>query len=77
MIWDVGHQAYVHKLLTGRRKGFKTLRKTGGMSGFPKRKESKHDVFETGHSSTSISAALGMAISTDLKGEKSHVISVI
>ena len=77
MIWDVGHQAYVHKLLTGRRKGFKTLRKTGGMSGFPKRKESEHDVFETGHSSTSISAALGMAISRDLKGENSHVIAVI
>ena len=77
VIWDVGHQAYVHKLLTGRRKGFKTLRKTGGMSGFPKRKESEHDVFETGHSSTSISAALGMASARDLKGEDSHVIAVI
>ena len=77
MIWDVGHQAYVHKLLTGRRKGFKTLRKTNGMSGFPKRKESEHDVFETGHSSTSISAALGMAIARDLKEEDSHVIAVI
>lgn len=77
MIWDVGHQAYVHKLLTGRRKGFKTLRKINGMSGFPKRIESEHDVFETGHSSTSISAALGMAIARDLKGEDSHVIAVI
>lgn len=77
MIWDVGHQAYVHKLLTGRRKGFKTLRKTGGMSGFPKRKESEHDVFETGHSSTSISAALGMASARDLKGDDSHVIAII
>lgn len=77
IIWDVGHQAYVHKLLTGRRKGFKTLRKMGGMSGFPKRKESEHDVFETGHSSTSISAALGMATARDLKGEDSHVIAVI
>ncbi|MEG0711684.1 MAG: 1-deoxy-D-xylulose-5-phosphate synthase N-terminal domain-containing protein [Niameybacter sp.] len=77
MIWDVGHQAYVHKILTGRRKGFKTLRKTDGMSGFPKRKESVHDVFETGHSSTSISAALGMAVARDLKGEDSHVIAII
>ena len=77
MIWDVGHQAYVHKLLTGRRVGFKNLRKFGGMSGFPKRIESEHDVFETGHSSTSISAALGMAVARDLKGEKSHVIAII
>ncbi len=77
IIWDVGHQAYVHKLLTGRRKGFQTLRKFGGMSGFPKRKESIHDVFETGHSSTSISSALGMAVARDLKGEKNQVIAVI
>nr|WP_307990385.1 1-deoxy-D-xylulose-5-phosphate synthase [uncultured Niameybacter sp.] len=77
MVWDVGHQAYVHKLLTGRRKGFKTLRKTEGMSGFPKRKESVHDVFETGHSSTSISAAIGMAVARDLRGDDSHVIAVI
>lgn len=77
IVWDVGHQAYVHKLLTGRRADFKTLRKTGGMSGFPKRHESEHDVFETGHSSTSISAALGMAVARDLAGDDSHVIAVI
>lgn len=76
-VFDVGHQAYVHKLLTGRRKGFKNLRQYGGMSGFPKRYESEHDVFETGHSSTSISAALGLAVARDLKGEKSHVLAVI
>ncbi|MGL4737706.1 MAG: 1-deoxy-D-xylulose-5-phosphate synthase [Cellulosilyticaceae bacterium] len=76
-VWDVGHQAYVHKILTGRRKGFKTLRQTGGMSGFPKRAESPHDIFETGHSSTSISAALGLAAARDLKGEKSHVVAII
>ncbi|MGL6174350.1 MAG: 1-deoxy-D-xylulose-5-phosphate synthase, partial [Cellulosilyticaceae bacterium] len=76
-VWDVGHQAYVHKLLTGRRAGFKTLRKTDGMSGFPKRHESEHDAFETGHSSTSISAALGLAVGRDLKGEEGHVIAVI
>ncbi len=77
MIWDVGHQAYVHKLLTGRRSSFKHLKQIDGMSGFPKRKESVHDVFETGHSSTSISAALGMAKARDLKGETHHVIAVI
>ena len=77
MIWDVGHQAYVHKLLTGRRKDFRTLRKMGGMSGFPKRRESEHDVFETGHSSTSISAALGMAKARDLAGEDHAVIAII
>ncbi|WP_054739267.1 1-deoxy-D-xylulose-5-phosphate synthase [Cellulosilyticum ruminicola] len=77
MVWDVGHQAYVHKLLTGRRKDFKTLRQMGGMSGFPKRRESEHDVFETGHSSTSISAALGMAKARDLAGEDYAVIAVI
>ncbi len=77
IIWDVGHQAYVHKLLTGRRKDFKTLRMLDGMSGFPKRIESEHDVFETGHSSTSISAALGMAKARDLKGEDNKVIAVI
>ena len=59
LIWDVGHQAYTHKLLTGRRAGFDDLRKYGGMSGFPKRKESECDAFDTGHSSTSISAGLG------------------
>ena len=77
LIWDVGHQAYVHKLLTGRRKGFRTLRQLDGMSGFPKRVESPHDVFETGHSSTSISAALGMAKARDLKGEDYKVVAVI
>lgn len=61
MIWDVGHQSYTHKILTGRRGGFDTLRKYGGMSGFPKRKESACDAFDTGHSSTSISAGLGYA----------------
>ena len=76
-IWDVGHQAYVHKLLTGRRKGFKNLRQLDGMSGFPKRVESPHDVFETGHSSTSISAALGMAKARDLKGEDYKVVAII
>lgn len=77
LIWDVGHQAYVHKLLTGRRKDFKTLRKIDGLSGFPKKKESPHDVFETGHSSTSISAALGMAVARDLKREDHQVVAII
>ena len=76
-IWDVGHQSYVHKLLTGRRAGFKHLRQLDGMSGFPKRKESVHDVFETGHSSTSISAALGMAKARDLKGAQNEVVAII
>ncbi len=77
IIWDVGHQSYVHKILTGRKDRFHTLRKYKGISGFPKRKESPHDIFETGHSSTSISAALGYALSRDIKGEKYNVISVI
>lgn len=77
IIWDVGHQSYVHKILTGRRHLFKTLRQYQGLSGFPKRKESAHDVFETGHSSTSISAALGLAHARDLRGEKNYVIAVI
>ncbi|WP_432665209.1 1-deoxy-D-xylulose-5-phosphate synthase [Wukongibacter baidiensis] len=77
MIWDVGHQAYVHKIVTGRRDDFDTLKKFNGLSGFPKRKESTHDSFETGHSSTSISAGLGMAMARDIKGEKYSVISVI
>ena len=77
MIWDVGHQSYTHKLLTGRKNGFDQLRKYGGMSGFPKRKESLCDAFETGHSSTSISAGLGYAQARDIKGEKHYVISVI
>ncbi len=77
MIWDVGHQSYTHKLLTGRRDGFDTLRKYGGMSGFPKRKESACDAFDTGHSSTSISAGLGYAMASQLKGDNNYVVSVI
>lgn len=76
-IWDVGHQAYVHKLLTGRMEGFKSLRQYGGLSGFPKRHESEHDAFDTGHSSTSISAATGMAIARDLLGQTHDVVSII
>ncbi|MBE5826480.1 MAG: 1-deoxy-D-xylulose-5-phosphate synthase [Butyrivibrio sp.] len=77
IIWDVGHQAYTHKLLTGRKDKFDTLRQYGGMSGFPKRSESDTDVFDTGHSSTSISAGLGMVKARDLKGEDYAVVSVI
>lgn len=77
IVWDVGHQAYVHKLLTGRKDGFENLRNYGGMSGFPKRCESTHDCFETGHSSTSISAAVGMAKARDLMGKDNSVIAVI
>lgn len=77
LIWDVGHQSYVHKILTGRMGSFDTLRKKDGLSGFPKRSESPHDVFDVGHSSTSISAALGMARARDLQGQDHHVIAVI
>ena len=77
LIWDVGHQSYTHKLLTGRKDGFDDLRKYGGMSGFPKRKESECDAFDTGHSSTSISAGLGYVAARELKGEKYNVVSVI
>lgn len=77
LVWDVGHQAYVHKILTGRKDKFDTLRKYGGISGFPKSDESKYDMFETGHSSTSISAALGMARARDLSNENYNVVSVI
>jgi len=77
IIWDVGHQAYVHKILTGRREQFDSLRQFGGLSGFPKRCESVHDIFDTGHSSTSISAALGMARARDLKNERYSVVAVI
>ena len=77
IIWDVGHQSYTHKLLTGRRDGFETLRKYGGMSGFPKRKESDCDCFDTGHSSTSISAGLGMVHARDIQGDDYTVVSVI
>lgn len=77
LIWDVGHQSYTHKLLTGRREGFETLRQFGGMSGFPKTKESDCDAFDTGHSSTSISAGLGMAVARTLQGKNNTVVSVI
>jgi 1-deoxy-D-xylulose-5-phosphate synthase len=77
LIWDVGHQAYIHKILTGRKDKFETLRQFGGLSGFPKRAESIYDFFETGHSSTSISAALGMARARDLRNENSEVVAVI
>lgn len=77
IIWDVGHQSYVHKILTGRKDQFSSLRQFNGLSGFPKRKESVHDIFQTGHSSTSISAALGIAKARDLNHENYSVISVI
>ena len=77
IVWDVGHQTYVHKILTGRKEELKNIRKLGGIAGFPKTKESAYDCFNTGHSSTSISAALGMARARDLKGEKNSVIAVI
>lgn len=77
IIWDVGHQSYTHKLLTGRKDQFDNLRKFGGMSGFPKRKESDCDSFDTGHSSTSISAGLGLVKARDIQGQKNSVISVI
>lgn len=77
IIWDVGHQSYVHKILTGRKEQFSTLRQYKGLSGFPKPCESEHDPFGTGHSGTSISAAMGLAAARDLKGEKHHVIAVI
>lgn len=77
IVWDVGHQAYIHKLLTGRREQFDTLRQYGGLSGFPKREESASDAFNTGHSGTSISAALGIAVARDIKKEKFQSIAVI
>ena len=77
IIWDVGHQSYIHKIITGRREAFKTLRQYNGLSGFPKIQESEYDAFGTGHSSTSISTALGMVIARDLKGEDNEVIAVI
>ena len=77
IVWDVGHQAYAHKIITGRREQFKTLRQLDGLAGFPKTSESEYDSFNTGHSSTSISAALGMARARDLKGENNQVIAVI
>lgn len=77
LIWDVGHQCYTHKILTGRREAFDTLRSYGGLSGFPKRAESECDAFDTGHSSTSVSAGLGFAMARDIKGEAFKVVSVI
>lgn len=77
LVFDVGHQAYIHKIITGRREQFPTLRQYGGLSGFPKRCESEHDAFGTGHSSTSISAALGMAAARDLQGEDYNVVAII
>ena len=77
IVWDVGHQTYVHKMLTGRADKFDTLRKMNGLAGFPKTEESQYDHFNTGHSSTSISVALGMARSRDLKNEENKVIAVI
>lgn len=77
IVWDVGHQCYVHKILTGRKDKFDKLRQYNGLSGFPKRSESKYDTFDTGHSSTSISAALGMARARDIKKENNNIIAVI
>ena len=77
IVWDVGHQTYAHKVLTGRREAMAGLRQWGGPSGFPRRSESEYDTFGTAHSSTSISAALGMAIGAKLKGEQRHVVAVI
>jgi len=77
IVWDVGHQSYVHKLVTGRWDEFDTLRRSGGIAGFPRRSESAHDAFETGHASTSISAALGLAQARDLQGSRGHVVAVI
>ncbi len=77
LIWDVGHQAYTHKILTGRKDEFETLRKEGGLSGFPKRGESSCDSFDAGHSSDSISAGLGYVRARDILGGKYHVVSVI
>ena len=77
LVWDTGHQAYVHKILTGRRERFDTLRQFGGMSGFLMRSESEHDMFGAGHAGTSISAAHGMAVARDIKGEDFHVVAVI
>ena len=77
LIWDVGHQAYPHKIITGRRDRIRTLRQPGGLSGFTKRDESEYDPFGAAHSSTSISAALGMAVARDLEGGSNNVIAVI
>src|SRR5438552_5925086 len=77
LVWDVGHQTYPHKILTGRRERMATLRQIGGISGFPRRDESEYDTFGTAHSSTSISAALGMAVAARLKGEDRKAVAII
>lgn len=77
IVWDVGHQSYTHKIITGRKEELKTLRKLGGIAGFPKTNESESDCFNTGHSGTSISAALGMARARDIEGKDNSVIAVI
>ena len=77
IVWDVGHQTYPHKILTGRRSRIRTLRQGGGLSGFTKRSESEYDVFGAGHSSTSISAGLGMAVARDLSGRANNIVAVI
>src|SRR5271170_2551490 len=77
LVWDVGHQTYAHKILTGRRAGMKKLRMLGGISGFPKRDESEYDTFGTAHSSTSISAALGMAVAAQRQGSNRRVVAII
>ena len=77
LVWDVGHQTYPHKILTGRRDRMHTLRQLGGLSGFPRRDESEYDTFGTAHSSTSISAALGMALAARQKGEARHAVAII
>ena len=77
LVWDVGHQTYPHKILTGRRERMPTLRQLGGISGFPQRTESEYDTFGTAHSSTSISAALGMAMAAKQKGEDRHTVAII
>src|SRR4051795_7384423 len=77
LIWDVGHQTYGHKILTGRRAQMKSLRQKGGIAGFPRREESRYDTFGTAHSSTSISAAIGMAVAARQRGEERHVVAVI
>src|SRR4030043_929358 len=76
IIWDVGHQSYIHKLLTGRRERFASLRQYGGLSGFASPDESPHDPFGTGHASTSVSAALGLALARDLAGERHHAVAI-
>src|SRR6266536_6677285 len=77
LVWDVGHQAYAHKILTGRREALPTVKQYGGISGFLRRDESEYDAFGAGHASTSLSAALGMAIARDRKGEDYHVVALI